>query len=55
MRPDERNEREELCRPGMRRILDALKTIREEQPGLLEMASLGAGEPPGGQPTQISR
>jgi hypothetical protein len=28
----------------MRRILDALKAIKEEEPGLLEEASLAAGE-----------
>jgi hypothetical protein len=44
MRKDKRTEREELNRPGMRRILDALKAIREEQPGLVEEASLAAGE-----------
>jgi hypothetical protein len=36
--------REELRRPGVRRILDALKAIEDEQPGLLGKASLGAGE-----------
>lgn len=35
---------EALRRPGMRRILDALKTIEEERPGLLEEASLASGE-----------
>jgi hypothetical protein len=38
------SEREELRRPGMRRILEALKAIKEERPGLLEEASLAAGE-----------
>jgi hypothetical protein len=44
MRKDARIEREELPRPGMRRILDALKAIREERPGLVEEATLAAGE-----------
>jgi hypothetical protein len=44
MRPDKWTEREELRRPGMRRIFDALKAIKEEQPGLVEEASLAAGE-----------
>ena len=31
---------EELRQPGMRRILEAMKLIQEEQPGLIEQASL---------------
>lgn len=38
MRPDKWTRREEPRRPGMRRI------IKEEEPGLLEEASLAAGE-----------
>ena len=30
--------------PGMRRALDAMKTIEQERPGLVEHASLAAGE-----------
>jgi hypothetical protein len=44
MRADKWTEHDELRQPGMRRILDALKAIKEEQPGLLEEASLAAGE-----------
>lgn len=33
---------EELRQPGMRRILEAMKLIQEEQPGLIEQASLAA-------------
>jgi hypothetical protein len=35
--------REELRRPGMRRILDAIKAVKEERPGLVEEASVAAG------------
>jgi hypothetical protein len=42
MRKDKRTKREQLRRPGMRRILDALKTIKEERPGLVEKATLAA-------------
>jgi hypothetical protein len=44
MRKDKRTGREQLRRPGMRRILDALKAIKEERPGLVEKATLAAGE-----------
>jgi hypothetical protein len=44
MRPDKRIGREPPRRPGMRRILDALKAIKEERPGLVEKAALAAGE-----------
>jgi len=37
-----RSEHESLNRPGMRRILDAIKAIEDERPGLLEEASLAA-------------
>ena len=40
MRQDGWTEADELRRPGMRRILDALKAIKEEQPG-------PAGDPSG--------
>ena len=30
--------------PGMRRILDAMKAIDRERPGLVERAALAAGE-----------
>jgi len=42
MRPMKRSEHEPLNRPGMRRILDAIKAIEDERPGLLEEASLAA-------------
>jgi hypothetical protein len=35
---------EELRQPGMRRILDALKQIEEEAPGLVNEAALAAAE-----------
>jgi hypothetical protein len=35
---------EELRQPGMRRILDALKQIEEEAPGLVNGAALAAAE-----------
>ena len=38
------SDREEPSPPGIRRVLDAMKAIREERPGLLEEASLAAGE-----------
>jgi hypothetical protein len=44
MRPDKWGEQEDLRRPGMRRILDAMKAIKHERPGLVEEASLAAGE-----------
>jgi hypothetical protein len=43
MRKDKRTKRAQLRPPGMRRILDALKTIKEERPGLVEKATLAAG------------
>jgi hypothetical protein len=33
---------EELRQPGMRRVLEAMKLIEEERPGLIEQASLAA-------------
>jgi hypothetical protein len=33
---------EELRQPGMRRLLDAMKQIEEEAPGLLDEAALAA-------------
>ena len=44
MRKDKRTGRGQLRRPGTRRILDALKAIREERPGLVEKAALAAGQ-----------
>jgi len=44
MRKGKRTEREQPRRPGIRRILDALKAIKEERPGLVEKATLAAGE-----------
>jgi hypothetical protein len=35
---------EELRQPGLRRILDALKQIEEEAPGLVDEAALAAAE-----------
>jgi hypothetical protein len=35
---------EELRQPGMQRILDALKQIEEEAPGLIDEAALAAAE-----------
>jgi hypothetical protein len=35
---------EELREPGMRRILDALKQIEEEAPGLVNEAAVAAAE-----------
>ena len=43
MRPDKRTKHEDLRRPGERRILDALRAIKKERPGLVEKASLAAG------------
>ena len=36
---------EESRQPGMRRVLEAMKLIQEEQPGLIEEASLAARTP----------
>jgi hypothetical protein len=44
MRPVKWSEHEPFNRPGMRRILDAIKAIEDERPGLLEEASLAAEE-----------
>jgi len=44
MRRVKSSEHEERSRPGMRRILDAMKVIREERSGLLDEASRVAGE-----------
>jgi hypothetical protein len=41
---DKRRQREEARRPGMRRILDAMKAIERERPGLLEKAAVAAKE-----------
>lgn len=35
---------EELRQPGMRRVLEAMKLIEEEAPGLLDQASVAAAE-----------
>jgi hypothetical protein len=35
---------EELRQPGMRRVLEAMKAIEEERPGLVEEAALAAAE-----------
>jgi hypothetical protein len=35
---------EDLRQPGMRRLLDALKRIEEEAPGLVSEAALAASE-----------
>ena len=35
---------EELRQPAMRRVVEAMKSIEEERPGLLEEAALAAGE-----------
>jgi hypothetical protein len=35
---------EELRHPGMRRVLEAMKQIKEEAPGLLGNASVAASE-----------
>jgi hypothetical protein len=35
---------EDLRQPGMRRVLEAMKAIEEERPGLVENAALAAGE-----------
>jgi hypothetical protein len=43
MRPDKQTKHEGLRRPGKRRILDALRAIKKERPGLIEKASLAAG------------
>jgi hypothetical protein len=34
----------ELQQPGLRRILDALRTVEEESPGLLERVTVAATE-----------
>ena len=44
MRQEGWTEADELRRPGMRRILDALRAIKEEQPGLAEDPSGRRGE-----------
>ena len=44
MRPMNSSEHEPFNRPGLRRILDAIKAIEHERPGLLEEASLAAEE-----------
>jgi hypothetical protein len=41
---DKRSQREEARRPGMRRVLDAMKAIERERPGLLEKAAVAAKE-----------
>jgi len=57
MHERERMKPEELREPGMRRVLEAMKQIKEESPGLLDKASLGAselvrGQNGGGRPSQ---
>ena len=44
MRPMKSSEHEPFNRPGLRRILDAIKTIEDERPGLIEEARLAAEE-----------
>ena len=57
MHERERMKPEELREPGMRRVLEAMKQIKEESPGLLDKASLAAselvrGQNGGGRPSQ---
>jgi 3,4-dihydroxy-2-butanone 4-phosphate synthase len=42
MRADKQTNHEELRRPGMRRVLEAIEEIENERPGLLEGAVLAA-------------
>lgn len=35
---------DELRQPGMRRVLDAMRLLQQEAPGLLEEASMAAAE-----------
>jgi hypothetical protein len=42
MERDKRIQREEIRRPGMRRVLDAMKAIERERPGLVEKAAVAA-------------
>jgi hypothetical protein len=44
MRADKWTNLEELRRPGMRRVLEAIEEIENERPGLLEDAVLAASE-----------
>jgi hypothetical protein len=44
MRPEKWIELEELRQPAIRRILEAIKAIEEERPGLVQDAALAAGE-----------
>jgi hypothetical protein len=44
MRTDKRIKLEELRQPGMRRILEAMRAIEDEAPGLLEEATLASSE-----------
>ena len=43
MRKDKRPGRRDMRQPGLRRVLDAMKAIKEERPGLLEKATWAAG------------
>ena len=43
MRKEIQIKREQPRQPGKRRVLDALKAIKEERPGLVEKATLAAG------------
>jgi hypothetical protein len=45
MRTDKWVKLDDLREPGMRRVLEALKLIEEEAPGLLDQASVAAAEP----------
>ena len=45
MRKDQRTNRERQPRPGVRRILDALKALKEERLGLVEKAPPRASLP----------
>ena len=44
MRGDTRMKVEELRQPGMRRVLEAMKSIEKERPGLIEDAMVAASE-----------
>jgi hypothetical protein len=44
MHNDEWNNSEEMRRPGMRRVLEAMSAIEKERPGSLEQAELAVSE-----------
>jgi hypothetical protein len=44
MRRDKSTNVEDLRRPGTRRVLEAIKALENERPGLLEEAVLAASE-----------